>query len=52
MGSSFAMGNSKSIKDLSVVKNTAGTKVAWTYTGRTPKAYGQETRCTNSQQKY
>lgn len=41
VGSSFAMGNSKSIKDLSVVKNTAGTKVAWTYTGRTPKAYGQ-----------
>ena len=40
-GQSFAMGNSKSIKDLSVVKNTAGTKVTWTYTGKELQVTGQ-----------
>lgn len=39
-GNSFAMTNSKSIKDLSVVKNTNGTEVKWTYKGRLPKASG------------
>ena len=40
-GSSFAMGNSKSIKDLAVVKNTAGTKVKWTYTGKELQVTGE-----------
>lgn len=40
-GTSFAMGNSKSIKDLNVVKNTSGTKVTWTYSGKDPKVSGQ-----------
>jgi len=35
------MTNSKSIKDLSVVKNTNGSKVTWTYSGNCPKASGQ-----------
>ena len=40
-GSSFAMGNSKSIKDLAVVKNTTGTKVKWTYTGKELQVTGE-----------
>ena len=39
-GNSFAMTNSKSIKDLAVVKNTNGTEVKWTYKGRLPKTSG------------
>lgn len=39
-GNSFSMTNSKSIKDLDVVKNTAGTKVTWTYNGKRPKTSG------------
>ena len=39
-GNSFAMTNSKSIKDLDVVKNTNGTEVKWTYKGRLPKTSG------------
>ena len=39
-GNSFALTNSKSIKDLDVVKNTLGTKVTWTYKGKRPKTSG------------
>jgi hypothetical protein len=39
-GSSFAMGNSKSIKDLSVVKNSADTQVKWTYSGKNLQVTG------------
>ena len=39
-GSSFAMGNSKSIKDLSVVKNSADTQVKWTYSGNNLQVTG------------
>lgn len=39
-GSSFAMGNSKSIKDLSVTKHTSGTKVGWTYSGKNLQVTG------------
>jgi hypothetical protein len=39
-GNSFAMTNSKSIKDLAVVKNTNGTEVKWSYNGKLPKASG------------
>ena len=39
-GTSFAMTNSKSIKDLDVVKNTNGTEVKWSYKGKLPKASG------------
>ena len=40
-GSSFAMGNSKSIKDLNVVKNSLGTMVKWTYSGKDLQVTGQ-----------
>ena len=40
-GSSFAMGNSKNIKDLAVVKNTAGTKVRWTYAAKELQVKGE-----------
>ena len=39
-GNSFAMTNSKSIKDLNVVKNTEKTMVKWTYDGKRPKTSG------------
>lgn len=39
-GNSFSMTNSRSIKDLNVVKNTTGTKVTWSYTGKRPKTSG------------
>ena len=40
-GTSFAMGNSKSIKDLSVVKNTANTKTTWIYSGKDVQVSGK-----------
>ena len=39
-GNSFAMTNSKTIKDLDVVKNTLGTQVTWSYNGKRPKTSG------------
>lgn len=40
-GRSFAMGNSRSIKDLTVVKNTADPLVKWTYSGKDLQVKGQ-----------
>lgn len=36
---SFNMGYSRAIEDLTVLKNTNGKKVSWTYNGNLPKAY-------------
>lgn len=46
-GSSFAMGNSKDIKDLSVQKNTSGTKAKWTYSGKNLQVNGQPGKWTH-----
>ena len=38
-GSSFSVGMAQTNKELGVKKNTAGTKVSWTYTGALPQYY-------------
>ena len=38
-GSSFSMGMTQTNKELSVKRNTSGTKVSWTYTGTLPQLY-------------